>query len=96
MLPGRAYRPRAKVTTAIGANVVEDRFHAAAAKRALVGADHSVVRIGRKIFVAKLTVRSKFQHISLPSMRIAHGISLGPALRPISNELSLQGHFLTC
>src|SRR5260370_13540019 len=58
----RPYRPAHQFAGAIGTMPVEHSFGALAAKRALVGADPGVQRVGRQIPVAAFAIGPQLQH----------------------------------
>ena len=58
---------RGESTSAIGANVAQDRLDAGGAEGALVGADARFERFGRQGFVAMLARRTQLQHSISPA-----------------------------
>src|ERR1044072_1266279 len=60
----RSNRSRHEAAAAVGADVIEDRIDGGSAKRALVGADARLERIGRQRLVAMFAGRSELEHRS--------------------------------
>ena len=59
---------RRKAATAIRTDVVQDGFDTVSAKRALIGANTRLRRIGWKGLVTVLAARSQFQHHTAPNL----------------------------
>lgn len=75
--------PRREAATTIRTDVVQDGFDTISAKRALVGANTRLQRIGWQRLVTVLAARSQFQHLAVSYFsrrRAVQGVNMiGPS-----------------